>query len=96
MVASISAVAAIWQTAPTTIQPSAAALGVTTSPVTTRTTTRKTSPNGRPNRKRIWVAPTVPSRSVRLRWVALRKVWAVAASEGEDHPQPGRSRHARR
>ena len=40
---------------------------------------RKMSAKGDPNRKRTWVAPTVPSLAVSSRWVALRAVWAAAA-----------------
>src|ERR1700694_5720450 len=43
------------------------------------TAARKTSANGKPNRNRTWVAPTVPRLAVRPRWVALRTVCAAAA-----------------
>src|SRR6266436_1959370 len=43
------------------------------------TAARKTSAKGNPNRKRTWVAPTVPRLAVNPRWVALRTVWAAAA-----------------
>ena len=35
--------------------------------------------NGKPNRKRTWVAPTVPSVAVSSRCMALRAVCAAAA-----------------
>jgi hypothetical protein len=38
------------------------------------------SANGNPNRKRTWVAPTVPSLAVSPRCVALRTVCAAAAT----------------
>src|SRR5438105_221381 len=40
---------------------------------------RKRSANGNPNRKRTWVAPTVPSVAVSSRCAALRTVWLAAA-----------------
>src|SRR5262245_11358577 len=43
------------------------------------TAARKITANGNPNRKRTWVAPTVPSVAVSSRWVALRTVCAAAA-----------------
>ncbi len=36
----------------------------------------------------MWVAPVVPRVSVRLRWVALRKVWGGRGDEREDDPGP--------
>ena len=47
--------------------------------VTNMITARKTSAKGKPNRKRTWVAPTVPSVTVSSRCMALRRVWAKAA-----------------
>jgi hypothetical protein len=40
---------------------------------------RKSSANGNPNRKRTWVAPTVPRVAVSSRCMALRAVCAAAA-----------------
>ena len=48
-------------------------------PVAASTSARKANANGNPNRKRTWVAPTVPSVAVSSRWVALRTVWLAAA-----------------
>src|SRR5579872_141320 len=42
-------------------------------------TSRKIAANGKPNRNRTWVAPTVPRLAVSSRCVALRTVWAKAA-----------------
>ena len=44
------------------------------------TPARNTSANGNPNRKRTWVAPTVPSVAVSSRCMALRAVWLKAAT----------------
>ena len=81
MVASIRAVARICAPAPTTAQ------GQNTDgsegigrPVAMKTPTRKTRANGKPNRKRTCVAPTVPSFAVSSRCMALRAVWPAAAS----------------
>src|SRR5262245_41616173 len=47
------------------------------------------SANGKPNRKRTWVAPTVPSLAVSSRCVALRTVCAAAAmTVNRAHNQP--------
>jgi hypothetical protein len=80
MAASISAVAAIWARAPssTQAQKKPAGRGIV-SPLATKTMPRKTSAKGRPNRKRTWVAPAVPSDLVSDRCVALRTVWLAAA-----------------
>src|SRR5262245_37106829 len=43
------------------------------------TAARNSSANGRPNKKRTWVAPAVPSVAVSSRWVAFRTVWLAAA-----------------
>src|SRR5205807_5520712 len=48
-------------------------------PLAISTTARNTSANGNPNRKRTWVAPTVPSAAVSSRCAALRTVWLAAA-----------------
>ena len=44
------------------------------------TPARKSSANGKPNRKRTCVAPTVPRLAVSSRCIALRAVWPAAAS----------------
>src|ERR1043165_1827380 len=41
------------------------------------------SANGKPNRKRTCVAPTVPRLAVSSRCIALRAVWPAAASTGK-------------
>src|SRR5262245_13150221 len=90
MAASINAVAAICARKPSSAQ------GQNTSggrgrpcPSAIITPARKTSANGKPNRKRTWVAPTVPSLAVSSRWVALRTVCAAAAiSVNTTHSQP--------
>ena len=72
MAASISAVAAICASAPSSTQGQNASGGRgSAAPVAISTAARKTSANGNPNRKRTWVAPTVPSVAVEL---ALRRV----------------------
>ena len=48
-------------------------------PVASMTPTRKTITNGKPNRKRTCVAPTVPSFVVSSRCMALRSVCMKAA-----------------
>src|SRR6185312_12016269 len=50
------------------------------SPVNSSTAARNTIANGKPNRKRTCVAPTVPSTAVSSRCMALRAVWPAAAS----------------
>jgi hypothetical protein len=45
----------------------------------TMTAGRKITAKGKPNRKRTWVAPTVPSVALSSRCMALRAVWAAAA-----------------
>src|SRR5690348_5592501 len=49
------------------------------SPVAAITMPKKTSENGNPNRKRILVAPQVPSGPVKLRCIALRATCPSAA-----------------
>src|SRR3954463_8654231 len=49
-------------------------------PVARNTQAKKISANGKPNRKRTCVAPTVPSVAVSSRCIALRAVWPAAAS----------------
>src|SRR3569833_4228026 len=49
------------------------------SPDASSTPARKTSENGKPNRKRMLVAPHVPSFAVNDRCIALRAPWPAAA-----------------
>src|SRR5207249_5710078 len=49
------------------------------SPDTASTTAKKTIENGNPNRKRILVAPQMPSGPVNCRCIALRATWPSAA-----------------
>src|ERR1700730_12692355 len=80
MAASISAVAATCASAPTTTQGQKTSGGRGGScPSAIITAARKTKAKGNPNRKRTWVAPTVPSLTVSSRCVALRTVSAAAA-----------------
>ena len=81
MAASISAVAATCASAPSITHGqniSGGSGGACRSAI--MTATRKMSANGNPNRKRTWVAPTVPSLAVSPRCVALRTVCAAAAT----------------
>src|SRR5271165_1476682 len=55
------------------------------------TAARKKSAKGKPNRKRTWVAPTVPRLAVKPRWVALRTVCAAAAMIVKSAHQAGSS-----
>src|ERR1051326_7484107 len=81
MVASISAVATICASAPSSTQGQNATGGVgSDNPVAATTTIKNTIANGNPYRKRTWVAPTVPSAAVSSRCMALRAVWPAAAS----------------
>src|SRR5947199_859272 len=74
------AVAAIWVKAPVSTQGQNTCDGLGNSaPIVVSTPARKRSANGKPNRKRTWVAPTVPSLAVSSRCVALRTVCAAAA-----------------
>src|SRR6478752_6440259 len=78
---SISPVATIWLSAPSSSHGQNAAVGHgTRSPVADTTTTKKTIENGNPNRKRILVAPQVPSGPVSDRCIALRATWPSAAT----------------
>src|SRR5262245_355108 len=80
MAASISAVAATWVSAPTMTHGQNIGGGRGGScPSAIITAARKTRAKGKPNRKRTWVAPTVPSLAVSSRCVALRTVCAAAA-----------------
>src|SRR6476620_9045139 len=78
---SIKPVATIWLSAPSNShgQNDAAGHG-TPSPVTATTTAKKMIENGKPNRKRILVAPQVPSGPVNERCIALRATWPRAAT----------------
>src|SRR5262245_48818153 len=70
----------IWLSAPSSSHGQNAAVGHGSgSPVTTITTRKKTIENGKPNRKRILVAPQVPSGPVNDRCIALRATWPSAA-----------------
>src|SRR6476619_383494 len=51
----------------------------TRSPLTISTIAKNTSENGKPNRKRMLVAPQVPSGPVNDRCIALRATWPSAA-----------------
>ena len=63
----------IWLSAPSSSHGQKAAVGHgTPSPVTAITTAKKMIENGKPNRKRILVAPQVPSGPVNDRCIALR------------------------
>src|SRR5437773_86748 len=73
MASSIMPVPTIWLSAPSSSHGQNAAVGHgTASPVATITTAKKASENGNPNRKRILVAPQVPSGPVNDRCIALR------------------------
>jgi hypothetical protein len=73
-------VPAIWLSAPSSSHGQNAAVGHGMgSPVTAMTTAKKISENGKPNRKRILVAPQVPSGPVNDRCIALRATWLSAA-----------------
>src|SRR5918999_4600596 len=81
MAASSRAVPPIWASAARAVQPSMAALSAGGAwPVTATTSARKSPPNGRPNRKRTCVAPTVPSVAVSSFCMALRSVCPPAAA----------------
>src|SRR5712691_6203969 len=70
----------IWLSAPSSSHGQNAAVGHgTASPVAAITTTKKIIENGKPNRKRILVAPQVPSGPVSERCIALRATWPRAA-----------------
>jgi len=80
MAASISAVAATCAKAPTSTQGQNVSPGRgSAAPVAMSRPTRKTSANGKPNRKRTCVAPTVPRVPVSSRCAALRTVCVNAA-----------------
>src|SRR6202046_4014647 len=80
MATSISPVATIWLSAPSISHGQNTGAGHGTwSPVATSTAAKNTIENGKPNRKRILVAPQVPSGSVNDRCIALRATWPSAA-----------------
>src|ERR1700704_2443557 len=80
MASSINPVATIWLSAPSSSHGQNAAVGHgTASPVAAITTTKNRTENGKPNRKRILVAPQVPSGPVNCRCIALRATWPSAA-----------------
>src|ERR1700730_11486322 len=92
MAASISAVAATCASAPTTTQGQKTSGGRGGScPSAIITAARKTKAKGNPNRKRTWVAPTVPSLAGSSRCVAhgLRG----SGNDGKDDPEPRRIEH---
>src|SRR6266850_6238623 len=80
MATSIIPVATIWLSAPSRShgQNDAVGHGIR-SPVAAITTTKNTIENGKPNRKRILVAPQVPSGPVSERCIALRATCPSAA-----------------
>src|ERR1700746_2088498 len=80
MATSIMPVATIWLTAPIRSHGQNAAVGHGSgSPETIITAVKKISENGKPNRKRILVAPQVPSGPVSDRCIALRATCPAAA-----------------
>src|SRR6187397_2913497 len=77
---SIKPVATIWLSAPSNSHGQNAVVGHgTLSPLTATTATKKTIEKGKPNRKRILVAPQVPSGPVSERCIALRATCPSAA-----------------
>src|SRR5882757_6015239 len=73
-------VATIWLSAPSKSHGQNDAVGHgMRSPVTAVTTAKNSIENGKPNRKRILVAPQVPSGPVSDRCIALRATWPSAA-----------------
>src|SRR5438067_13013215 len=70
----------IWLSAPSSSHGQNAAVGHgTASPVTATTTAKKMIENGKPNRKRMLVAPQVPSGPVNDGCIALRATWPSGA-----------------
>src|SRR5216684_2630017 len=70
----------IWLSAPSNSQGQNVAVGHgTLSPDTAITTAKNRIEKGKPNRKRILVAPQVPSGPVSERCIALRATWPSAA-----------------
>src|SRR5712672_4117122 len=77
---SISPVATIWLSAPSNSHGQNTDVGHGSwSPVATSTTAKNTIENGKPNRKRMLVAPQVPSGPVNDRCIALRATCPSAA-----------------
>src|ERR1700754_1682895 len=77
---SIMPVPAIWERAPSSSHGQNAAVGHGTgSPVTATTTAKNRIENGKPKRKRMLVAPQVPSGPVSERCIALRATCPSAA-----------------
>src|SRR6202049_1801215 len=80
MASSIRPVARIWLSAPSSSHGQNGAVGHGTwSPVAANTIAKKTTENGKPNKKRILVAPQVPSGPVNCRCIALRATCPNAA-----------------
>src|SRR6266702_8807980 len=80
MASSIMPVPTIWLSAPSNSNGQNAAVGHGRgSPVAAITPVKKTIENGKPNRKRILVAPQVPSGRVNDRCIALRATCPAAA-----------------
>src|ERR1700681_4175816 len=81
MAASISPVPRIWQSVPSISHGKKTAFGHgTVSPVAMTAMAKKITENGKPNRKRILVAPQVPSGPVNCRCIALRVTCPSAAT----------------
>src|SRR4249920_2838647 len=77
---SIKPVATIWLSAPSSNHGQNTAVGHgMRSPLTATTIAKNRIENGKPNRKRILVAPQVPSGPVSDRCIALRATWPSAA-----------------
>src|SRR4030081_2103871 len=77
---SIKPVATIWLSAPSSSHGQNTAVGHGRwAPLTISTTAKNTIENGKPNKKRILVAPQVPSGPVNCRCIALRATWPSAA-----------------
>src|SRR5437660_6800535 len=71
----------IWLNAPSSSHGQNAAVGQgMASPLAASTMAKKAIENGKPNRKRILVAPQVPSGPVSERCIALRATWPSAAT----------------
>src|SRR6266481_4465357 len=80
MASSIMPVPTIWLSAPSRSHGQNAGVGHGTwSPDAANTTAKNRIENGKPNRKRILVAPQVPSGPVNDRCIALRATWPSAA-----------------
>jgi hypothetical protein len=78
--ASINPVATICVIVPTTSHSQNDSDGQDTlSPATSMTMAKNRIENGKPNRKRTCVAPTVPSEAVSSRCIALRATWPSEA-----------------